>query len=78
MALSDNELIISNALEKPWGWVFFYNSKRFLETRDDRHAIAGNGPFLIERETGRLFETGTARPLEYYIANYERTGNPHG
>lgn len=76
----DDELILldEQTLEKPWGWVFFYTSKKWHETRDVRYAIAGNAPILVERRTSKLINTGTAMPIERYIENYERTGSPHG
>lgn len=69
-------ILHGHTLEKPWGWVFFYTSKQFHETGDSRFALAGNAPYIVERETGRLIQTGTALPLDEYIANYERTGDP--
>ena len=76
----DDEIIIIDeaTIEKPWGWVFFFSSKQWMETNDTKYAIAGNAPIIVEKETGRLITTGTARETEYYIENYERTGNPHG
>ncbi|CAN7483775.1 YrhB domain-containing protein [Pseudoxanthomonas sp. LjRoot143] len=74
----DTRIILDDAtLEKPWGWVFFYTSRRYHETGDFRYALAGNAPYLVERATGRLMDTGTAYPTADYIANYERTGDPH-
>ena len=75
---TDDSLVIlhERTLEKPWGWVFFYTSKQFHETGDFRFALAGNAPYIVERETGRLIETGTALSLDEYIANYERAGDP--
>jgi hypothetical protein len=75
-----DEMIILDAqtIEKPWGWVFFYTSRKWHETRDIRYAIAGNAPIIVERQTGNLISTGTAMATEKYIENYERTGNPHG
>lgn len=75
----DSLLILDDqTLEKPWGWVFFYTSKRYHETRDILHALAGNAPYFVERATGRLLSAGTAFPIDAYIARYERTGDPHG
>ena len=76
----EDELIIveSATIERSWGWVFFHTSKLWLETEDIQYALAGNSPVLVERASGRLIPTGTAHPIEYYIANYERTGNPNG
>lgn len=69
-------ILHERTMEKPWGWVFFYTSKQFHETGDFRFALAGNAPYIVERETGRLIESGTASPLDDYIANYERTLTP--
>lgn len=65
-------------IEGPWGWVFFHTSKLWRETGEIQYAVAGNAPLLVERESGRIIAIGTAHPVEYYIANYVRTGNPHG
>jgi hypothetical protein len=59
--------------EYDFGWVFFYNS-----TSPERYPIAGNAPFIVERTSGAIVETGTANSLEYYIENYRQTGDPHG
>ncbi len=58
-------------IEKPWGWVFFYNSQRYLETQDTQHHLFGNAPFIVNRVTGEILETGTAEEIEFYIAEYE-------
>lgn len=55
----------------PYGWVFFYNSRRFFETGDILHALGGNAPFLVEAATGRVVEFGTARSVEFYLEEYE-------
>ena len=75
-----DELVIldEHTIEKPWGWVFFYNSKKFCHTGDHNFALLGNGPFIVERETGKLIGTGSAYPIEEYIANYEKYGDPYG
>ncbi|AXK40122.1 YrhB domain-containing protein [Crenobacter cavernae] len=76
---NDEIVIVDEAtIEKPWGWVFSYASKTWLETKDPRYAIVGNAPIIVERQSGRLIDTGTAMPIEHYIANYERCGNPYG
>jgi hypothetical protein len=55
----------------PWGWVFFYNSRRFIETRDPLEAVGGNAPFIVNRSTGEVLVTGTAQSIEHYIQEYE-------
>jgi hypothetical protein len=71
-------ILEGQTIEKPWGWVFFYTSRKWHETGDIRYALAGNAPIIVERLTERLLATGTARATEHYMENYERTGSPHG
>ncbi len=77
---SDDEIVILDefTIEKDWGWVFFYTSRKWQETRELRYALAGNAPFIVEKKSGKLIATGTALPLAQYIANYERCGDPNG
>ncbi len=69
-----DELVLQEdkTIEKPFGWVFFYNSKKFVETRDFHYALLGNAPLIVDKESGDLHVTGTAKPTEYYIEEYER------
>ncbi|MFP3802622.1 hypothetical protein, partial [Paraburkholderia sp. SIMBA_027] len=50
------EMIIVSyrTIEKPYGFIYSYTSKKLFETKDDRYAVAGNAPFLIEKETGNI------------------------
>jgi hypothetical protein len=56
--------------EKPYGWIFGWTSKRYLETRRLEDAVAGNGPFLVERDGGRVVQFGSGAPAAE-IADYE-------
>jgi hypothetical protein len=66
------EIIQDATIEKPFGWVFFYNSREFLETGDLSFALTGNAPIIVDKFTGLITETGTAYPIEYYIENYTK------
>lgn len=57
-------------IERPHYWVFFYQSKRYLESGNPIHALAGNAPLIVDR-SGQVTETGTAYPLEDYLSDYE-------
>jgi len=65
-------LVESETIEKEWGWIFVYQSKEYLDTNEIQYALAGNAPFIVNRHTGKLSVTGTAQPLDYYIAEYEK------
>lgn len=74
----DSLILLEDAtIEKEWGWVFFFTSRLWHETKDFRHALAGNAPFIVERSSGRVVSTGTAHPLDDYLERYEKYGDPH-
>ena len=57
--------------ELSWGWVFFIDSKLHVETGEFQHAVAGNAPIFVNRESGVATPSGTAEPVEHYIREYE-------
>ena len=63
--------------EHEFGWVFYYDSAKYIETEDFRDALAGNAPLIVDRNTGEIFVTGTAHETEYYINNYMKNRDPH-
>ena len=76
---NDCYVIVENeTIEKEWGWVFFYTSKKWLETNELIYAVAGNAPFIVERSTGKIIITGTANGITHYIERFEATGDPNG
>src|SRR5262245_35198632 len=79
--LRDDVVIVDDCtIEKDWGWVFFYNTRRFVETKNFRDGLIGNGPYMVNRFDGSVSKTDTAYPIEPYIQRYERqlTGEaPH-
>ena len=70
---SDEDIVIldGSTLERPFGWVFFYNTRAYLETHNVSDALAGNAPYIVNRFTSEVRATGTARPVEHYISAYE-------
>ena len=60
------------------GWVFFYESRAYLESHDPHDALIGNAPLLIDARTGSLHLLGTERPVEAYLDDYRRSGDPYG
>jgi hypothetical protein len=59
-------------VERSFGWVFFYNSKQFLDTRDIRFRLAGNGPIAVKRSSGELATLGTHKPAQALIDEFEK------
>ena len=71
------QILAERTEEYEFGWVFYYDSARFIETGDSREALVGNAPLIINRKIGELVVTGTAHDTEYYVDNYIKTGDPH-
>ena len=54
---SDNDFLIiidELTIEKEYAWIFSYTSKRYWETNDFMHAIAGNGPLFVSKSNGQV------------------------
>lgn len=54
-----------------FGWIFYWGA-----VRDDRNGQCpqpgGNGPFLVDRDNGRLIRTATSIPVARQVADHER------
>ena len=71
-ATGDEGVVLEEStLDRPYGWVFFYQSRACVETGDTTQMLAGNAPVIFNRFTGEYRVTGTARPLEDYLSEYE-------
>jgi len=56
------------------GWVFFWNSRQFIETGDFRKALGGAAPFMVVEESGELIVFGTSRSPDVYLEAIRRFG----
>ena len=63
------EIVDDATMNIDYGWVFFYQSKEFLETRNFSSRLAGNAPIIVDSQ-GKCYVTGTAHPIQYYIDKY--------
>ena len=66
-------LVREATIAKPYGWVFFYQSKDHLDSGTQSARLAGNAPIIVDRNTFELRVTGTARALEHYLEEYEKS-----
>lgn len=58
---------------EPWGWVFFYDTRAYVESGNPDDMLLGNAPYVVTR-AGEVHATGTAQPLDAYIAEMLRAG----
>ncbi len=52
--------------------MFLYDSRTHIESDSFEDMIAGNAPIIVSRADGSIHETGTAYPIEHYLADFER------
>jgi len=65
-------VVDSHTIEKPFGWVFFYNTKKFVETGVFRYRLAGNGPVIVNKHNGSVEFFGASRPPLEIVEEYEQ------
>jgi reverse gyrase len=60
------------SLTRPYGWVFSWQSERYLETRDFMDVVVANSPLLVLRSSGKVIALPTCRTAEDSLARYEQ------
>jgi hypothetical protein len=70
--MEGDEVVIVNehTMKRPYGWVFFYQSRAYLASRDAM-GLLGNAPIIVDRISGEIRVTGTGRSIETYLSQYE-------
>ncbi|ODS23023.1 hypothetical protein AB835_11075 [Candidatus Endobugula sertula] len=71
-------IIESATLEYSSCFVFYYQSKKFIETENFDEMLVGQGPVFVSRDNGEVYETGSAYSTEHYLKAFELCGNPYG
>jgi hypothetical protein len=66
------QLLISDVLEKDFGWVFLFDSKVYVETGNNSSRLAGNSPLIFDKLDGKIYITGASDTLDSYIEQYRR------
>lgn len=70
--LAGGDFIIIKSIEVPEGWIFFYNSREYVETKDDMFALIGNGPVFVNR-LGSVEELTSALPWKDALQKLRET-----
>lgn len=73
MSPADEFVVIEGKTEeRGFGWVVFYNSRKFVETGESRYRLAGNGPVIVNKHDASVEFFGAARPVSEVIEEYEK------
>ncbi|SDN68355.1 Immunity protein 35 [Streptomyces wuyuanensis] len=62
-------------------WIVSWQSDEYLRTRDHRHALVGNGPYLVDKADGSLHQIGVVDAVtgaweREYLARIKRQAAP--
>ncbi len=64
-------ILDDKTIEKEYGWVFSFVTRKYLETQDLDYALPmGMGPILIDKN-GKAIPFGSGKSIEEWIAEYE-------
>ncbi|MCK6479683.1 MAG: hypothetical protein HUU06_05665 [Planctomycetaceae bacterium] len=68
-----HDLVIIRTVERPIGWGFVYQYRRYLETRNPDDMLIGPGPLLVLRSDGSVVQLRTFQSLEDEMRDYARS-----
>ncbi|UOG74477.1 YrhB family protein [Hymenobacter tibetensis] len=65
-------ILEEKVIEKPYAWVFPFNTKEYAETGNVRAMVLGTGPIVVNRQTGAAL-MAPPMPIQQYLTQYEET-----
>jgi hypothetical protein len=74
-ACGDDLVLRASCVETDIAWAFFYDTRAYLERGDEGAHLYGNGPLIVRKSDGALYEAGTAFGVEYYLDNLAKYGS---
>lgn len=69
----DLVIVAEETITRPYGWIYFYATREFIETGNILHALGGNGPVVVESQSGRATSLPSNQSVEESIRQYELT-----
>ncbi|OLU16550.1 hypothetical protein BVH01_08125 [Pseudomonas sp. PA1(2017)] len=70
LSRASTSLVVTHYEESPEGWLFCFNSKEYVDTGDFSSQLVGDGPVLVDKDTGEMHFFGTALPPIEYVKEY--------
>ena len=65
-----DELVLGKSVEFDEGWLFYFASRKYLETRDLQYRTIGAGPVIVGRENGDVYQGGSGYTEEEWIDQF--------
>ncbi|WP_144394383.1 YrhB domain-containing protein [Pleionea sediminis] len=78
LGLHEQSCSVMPEITEEYGKCFavYYQGNEYIKTKDDLQMLVGHGPVLVEKDTGKVFETGSANSTEHYVHIFEQCGDP--
>lgn len=64
-------LLPDRTVERSFGWVFFYTTKRYLESKSPEDLVPGDGPLVVHRTDGSIAFLSTSLSPLAAVEQYE-------
>ena len=74
----DCSLLTDSTEEFSSCFVFYFQSTKYTESGDLGDMYVGQGPVIVCKTTGRIFETGSAHSTQHYVNAFQSCGDPFG
>jgi len=68
----DFVILEDRTVERPFGWVFFYATKKYVATRNPDELVPGTAPLVVHRLDGSIAHLATSVPPARAIDIYEQ------
>jgi Immunity protein 35 len=73
------ELAIRKSIPyEDYGWIFFYDTKKSIETGEWRDGLAGNHPIFVFKDSGEMYSIYPDIELDEIIKKYGKQNSPTG
>lgn len=66
------DLVITRVFERPYGWDFCYQTRRYVESGRSGDALLGPGPLLILNADGTIIPRFTGLSVENELRDFEQ------
>ena len=68
--LPNDDLVVEHSMEFLDCWLFYINSKIYLETSNIFHRLLGGGPVIVGKENGDVYQGGSGGTVETWLSEF--------
>jgi len=64
--ISGDDFVLESVFEFDEGWLFYFTSEKWLQTKDLQYRPIGGGPIIVGKDNGDFLLTGSGWTQEEY------------